>query len=370
MKTLKDYTPEIKAKIPFYKDKCVKDLYSGKEYEEWKKEYTIEYVEYLYELANREKPVVIIADTIYEYKTFYNLLFNDKLNKEYTEMVSLLWEMRNKKDYNKSLGTVSSLSTEIETKLDAQFAEGVDLKDLDTPKYHYLFLCSEYSRGYLMWYKFIKDEFQIECSKGKELDKLYDLVHKANIAKGFFCEKVVLILRMPKKIIRNEIGFHSTSSEGAIQYDDQKMFYINGRKMESWVFEKYFTGKLKFEDFAKETNEDIRAGIITLIKENEGNEGLLKFLNAVEVDTKVVKHTDDYQETLKIYQTKEKYEFLQNSKGESNQPYAWIQMKCPSTGQIYLIDTCPTFTDAVECAKWHRPKEVNLSIPYVWQSAN
>ena len=31
MKTLKDFTPEIKSKIQIYKDKAVKDLYSGKE---------------------------------------------------------------------------------------------------------------------------------------------------------------------------------------------------------------------------------------------------------------------------------------------------------------------------------------------------
>jgi hypothetical protein len=94
------------------------------------------------------------------------------------------------------------------------------------------------------------------------------------------------------------------------------------------------------------------------------------FLSAVEVDRKTINHANGYSETLKLFKTKEKYGFLLNSKGEENQPYAWIQMTCPSTGTVYLIDTCPTFTDAVECAKWHRPEQVPVSLNYLWQSAN
>ena len=119
-----------------------------------------------------------------------------------------------------------------------------------------------------------------------------------------------------------------------------------------------------------EKNEDIRASIITLIKERSGNEGLMKFLNATLVDEKKVEHENGYSETLRIWKTKQKYSFLVDSKGNTNVPYAWIEMICPSTGQTYLIDTCPTFKDAIECAKWHRPKMVPSSVPYVWQSAN
>ena len=39
MKTLNDLTPEIRSKIQEYKDHCVKDLYSGKEHQEWKIEH-------------------------------------------------------------------------------------------------------------------------------------------------------------------------------------------------------------------------------------------------------------------------------------------------------------------------------------------
>jgi hypothetical protein len=175
---------------------------------------------------------------------------------------------------------------------------------------------------------------------------------------------------MPSKIIRNEVGFHS-AFEPAIQFvGGYGKYYLNGRAVPEWVFENYEKGTLTFEMFNSQDNEDVKAAIITLIKEREGNEGLIKFLDVKLIDEQVVNHENGYSETLKLWQTKNRYSFLVDSKGNQDQPYAFIEMICPSTGQTYLIDTCPTFTDAVKCAKWHRPKHVPESIPYVWQSAN
>ena len=221
-----------------------------------------------------------------------------------------------------------------------------------------------------MWYKFIKDEFLLKSKKSKELDYLYNNINNANILKVFLCKKIVLVLRMPQEIKRNQIGFHCTNNSGAINYPNLKLHYINGRKISNWIFDKYFNKTITFEDFLKINNEDEKAGLITLIKENEGNEGLLKFLNAVKIDEKVIIHTDNYSETLSLYKSRDKYSFLLDSTGKNNVEYAWIGMKCPSTGQSYLIDTCPTFTDVVKCAAWHRPKEVPNTVPYIWVSAN
>jgi hypothetical protein len=96
----------------------------------------------------------------------------------------------------------------------------------------------------------------------------------------------------------------------------------------------------------------------------------MNFLGATEIDKKTIHHTSNYSETVRIFKTKNKFSFLQNSKGELNQPYAWLHLVCPSTKTEYLIDTCPSFNDAIECAKWHRPKQVPISIPYQWLSAN
>ena len=43
-KTLKDLTPEIRNKISSYKEDCVKDLYNGNEWDNWKRKDTVEYI--------------------------------------------------------------------------------------------------------------------------------------------------------------------------------------------------------------------------------------------------------------------------------------------------------------------------------------
>jgi hypothetical protein len=353
VKTILDLTPEIEAQIPIWKDRAIKDLYNGVEYKNWKKEDTVSFVKYCYKLAEETPPLVIVANTIKEYKTFYNLVFTE--NNYCDDLIQDLIA-RNDNDYN------------IEEKL-RELAQTVNLKN-EQVNTHYIFLMSEYSRVYLMWYKFIQDNFNIEHDQKEILDYLYENVNKANIAKGYFCEGIALILRMPSVIKRNEIGFHSTDNEGAIQYPDMKMHYINGREMPDWIFDKYFSKTLTFDDFMKEQNEDIKAGIIVLIQENEGNEGLLNFLNAELIDESTLVHKSGHMETIRLYKSKEKFSFLRDHLGNSNVPYAWFYEKCPSTGTEYLLDSSAALMTAIEAAKFHRPQHIPLEVDYNFTQFN
>lgn len=370
IKTLDDLTPEIKARIPMWKDKCTVDLYSGKEYAEHKREDTVEYMNYVYQLCNRTAPLVIVANTLNEYRRYFNIIFNEKINGEFDKLVTSFM------DGKKTDEEVANKALEIETRVkELAFNEKTkffkDNKEtiVESPRYHWISITSEYSRVYLTWYKFIKDEFDLPCSKAEELDKLYDMVFKASIAKVFVCESITLVLRMPSKIHRNEIGLHNTKDAlGAIQYPGEALHYINGRKMPDWVFEDYFSKKLKFKHFVDETDEDVKAGIITIIKDNEGNEGLMKFLNAKMIDEKEIVHSNGHNEIVRLYKTKEKYSILQDHNGNTNVPYAWTYMKCPSTGTEYLIDTSAAFDNVIDALKFHRPEGIPTTLDYVWQS--
>ncbi len=360
MKTIKDFTPEIKAKIPDYISRAKDDLYSGVEAANWKKEDTIVYLNKVYQYSQKELPAVVVANNPEEYKMFFDLLFNGKKNKKFEKTIEKIVE-----DKNNGKESKEELNIE-ETLRKTKWNSGSAIE----AKYDYLFLTSEYARVYLMWYRFIHKEFDIPFSKSEDLEWFYQHINQASISRCYFTEKICLVLRMPSKIIRNEVGFHSIH-EPAIQFvGGFGAYYLNGRRVPNWVFENFENGTLTFDMLNNEKNEDIRASIITLIKERSGNEGLMKFLNATLVDEKKVEHENGYSETLRIWKTKQKYSFLVDSKGNTDVPYAWIEMICPSTGQTYLIDTCPTFKDAIECAKWHRPKMVPSSVPYVWQSAN
>jgi len=360
MKTMDDFTPEIRAKIPEYISRAKDDLYSGVEALNWKKENTVLYIDKVYTYSDKSAPVVIVANNPKEYRMFYDMIFNEKKNSSTLKMINKILKEKREFGFSKS---------ELEIESELRKKKYNEKNEIEV-KYDYLFLTSEYARVYLMWYRFIHKEFNIPFSKSDDLEWFYTHINQASISRCYFTDDICLVLRMPCKIIRNEVGFHS-AYEPAIQFvGGYGKYYLNGRNIPNWVFENYENGTLTFEMFNKEDNDDIKGGIITLIKEREGNEGLIKFLDVKLIDERLVLHENGYSETLKIWQTKSKYPFLVDSKGNQNQPYAFIEMICPSTGQTYLIDTCPSFKDAVECAKWHRPKFVPESVPYVWQSAN
>ena len=223
--------------------------------------------------------------------------------------------------------------------------------------------------GWLTFYSFFNKEVGLIPEFAEKIEFLIKCCESSFIQ--IQLDGMCIVSKYPTFISRNSNNDLHNTSKAAIQFaDGYGQHYVNGRFIEPEIFEDSQTLEGAKKQFFATDNEDIKACVITIVKENFGNQGVLDMLGAVEVDSKDVVHANGYIETIKLFKTKEKFSFLQNSKGELNQPYAWIQMVCPSTGNTYLIDTCPSFKDAVECAKWHRPETVPSSIPYVWQSAN
>src|SRR3990167_2191352 len=494
MKTIKDLTPKIRAKIAIYKERCTKDLYSGKEYENYDRKKTVDYIEKIYSIAKQQKHVIIVAKDPIQYKIFFELIqkkmkiialifklknklkilpeknelsnelcdelsselrrelrseldrelrseldrelsselrseLNSELDSElyskldseldselsselrnelcdelsselYSELYSKLdskldrelsselgreldselsselsselrRELRSELDRELDSELYSKLDSELHSELYSELHRELDSelhRELDSELYknknrsHWLFYCSIYSRVYFTWYKFIQDEFSLTTKKKEDLDWLYQNSLN-NIARCFFTKGYVLVLQTPKHILRNNVGFHSIT-ESSIMWGKGNMYYINGRKINSILFNKVLKGILTFEEFLAIKNEDEKAGVITMIKENSGNEGLLKFLQAVCVDEKQIIHESGHIETVKLFKTIKKFSFLQDRFNNFDQPYAWTQMECPSTGQIYLIDTSADFTNVIDSIKFHRPEPVDFDLAY------
>jgi len=342
MKTLEDLTPEIKAKIPMYKERCTKDLYSGVEYDNFNPEQSTAYVDKLYEICGFEKPVVIFADDPNDYKKkLKELEKGKKLQKVYEQYL--------KKNNLENDGTVF---------------ENCKYEN----KSHWLFLCSSYHRVYLMWYKFIQDEFQIDHKNKDILNWLYENANN-NIARCFFTKMFVLVLRMPKYIHRNAIGFHSIDG-GAIHWPNYNMYYINGRRIPEDLFLKTINKELTFDEFIKLTDENVKGSLITLMKEKFGNEYLMAFLNAKVIDEQTINHSSGYSEVVKLWHTNEKFSFLVDINGVENQPYSWLELHCPSTGSMFLIDTSAHFDNAIEACKYHRPQQIPAELKYDFNEFN
>jgi hypothetical protein len=181
---------------------------------------------------------------------------------------------------------------------------------------------------------------------------------------------------------------------GALIYDNDHPYnFINNREVEEELINAYHDKTMTFEWFNSLHNEEDKAAIVTLIKENEGEQGLLNFLGAELVDEIVFNHPEEdvyvitydedgpiyektgekkpgYQDIHRLYRTTKTFEWASDKDLNRNVPLAWQEMSCASTGQTYLISVCPTIQTAEEGAKYLRPSVVPQSVPYVWQSAN
>lgn len=182
----------------------------------------------------------------------------------------------------------------------------------------------------------------------------------------FFWENFVLAVVGPIVRYDGQGQLHSATSPAIEWRNDPQEYYIHGREMPEWIFKLYGT-EVYYQRFLAEKNEDIKGGMVTLIKEREGNKGLLDFLKADLVDEKEVLHFSGYKEVLRLYKTKERFRFLRDRHGRIRRPYCWSEFTCPSTGSTYLIDNSADFTDAVEAAKFLRPSFIPQELSYQWK---
>ena len=396
MKTIKDLTPAIKAKIPMYKSIVRDNLYSGKEHQTNKREDTVKYIEKIYEIAKQPKPVVLIAKNPLQYQQYFRLLHTKKVlnkiklihynkNKSITENISNeldseLYNELNRELYNElgnelrnELGNElnnelynelynelnnelrnelynelrNELRNELNNELDSELRNelGNELGNLQV-KSHWLSFCSCYSRVMLTWYYFIHKELNVSTSKSKELCELYELINKTFIARCYFTKGYVLVLKTPSKILRNEIGFNSIDSP-AIQFEgNYGMYYINGRKLNKQTFDKVLGKEYTFEEFAKEDNEDVKSAILSLMEQKFGEQYAIDFIGSIlnEVDTYIHKKEDKYLEGTTQGMNIGVYTLM---KGDlDNNTIAYVRCFCPSTDRMFYLGVQESHTNA------------------------
>jgi hypothetical protein len=263
----------------------------------------------------------------------------------------------------------SQLYSQLESQLYSQLRS-----QLGKYHYNYLFTLNVYSDCYYTWFNFIHEQFQLPIDD--KTKNLFDITFKLQRASGvyscIFSEAVAVVCKYPQKVHQSgpEYNLHNCNGN-AVEWGHSFMrfdcCYVNGRNISSELFAKIDT--ITFDEFLKLKNEEDKAAIITVKKERHGNNHVLFFLGAEVVDEQEIVH-ETSKEIQRLYKTKKRFEWANDSKGNSNVQLAWNEMQCPSTGQTYLIETCPTFNSVVESAKWLRPSFVPNSVPYHWQSAN
>lgn len=175
---------------------------------------------------------------------------------------------------------------------------------------------------------------------------IIDLFERSNFYALCFTEDTCHILPDPEMIICNGRSlFHSTEGP-AIVFAGSKMYYVNGRKVESDFYEKCLEGKITKEDFISERNAENRAIMYAVIGANK----MCHILGAKEVGKRKVKHsvmaasTESDVEELPLYKAQ-----------IEGKTFAWVQFTCPTTGTKYMIGCSPDNEDPVQAAASQSP---------------
>jgi hypothetical protein len=62
MKTLKDFTPEIQAKIPKYIENYTAGIYDGSRYKSFQQSNAEELINWNYNISGFKKPIILVAE--------------------------------------------------------------------------------------------------------------------------------------------------------------------------------------------------------------------------------------------------------------------------------------------------------------------
>lgn len=325
MKTLNDLTPEIIARIPMYKDRCMDT--SG----------TIEssrkYIEKIYELGGLEKPIVVFAKNPNEYK--------------------ILFESIPKALKNNSTDFQRHITPDIEKEVNS-----------DKSRSRWSWYCSIYSRVYLTWYKFIQDEFQIDHPLKDTLNELYELSMDSVISRCWFTEQYVLVLETPQNLKFENDVLHNAYGP-SYTYDNGEMgFYVRGMRLDKEIFDAITNKTYTAEEFFRLDNEEVKSGCIALMQELFGDTFVFDFFKKVmdEVDTYTDIKDEEFLEGTTNGMNIGVYTLF---KGKINdESISYVRCFCPSTDRMFFLGVEPKYNTAKDAiASLYRiPKELKSEI--------
>ncbi len=379
MQKINKLTEEQESKLSTYRDLYINKFFKPEkeaDFEEVK-----EYIQWLYSFCNLKKPIVILVDSpiaILQISSFLKTFsqVRDQVRDQVENQVGgQVWnQVENQVGGQVENQVRNQVWNQVENQVGGQVENQVrdqvrnQVVDQKLKWAEISWYCSSFN-SWLSYYNYFNNEiFELKESK---ILKQYSKVLDLNIFWSVCFENICIVSKNAVKYNRNNNGELHCTTEAAIQFKDgYSLYFVNGRSIEENIFKKVINNDFTFTEFQKLDNEDIKASIITIIKENKGNKGVLDFLGAELVSSETIIHNNEYSEKISLFKSKSSFSWANDSKGNLNSKLAWLSMICPSTGQNYLIEVCPTLNTAIDAAKWTRPKQIPFDLKYNWISAN
>ena len=351
LKTINDFTPEIKAKIPEYIEKYTKGVFDGGRYNDFDKEKAEALVNWTYEQCTYKKPVVLVAENPFEAQIFFNYIV---ANKElFGLMIYINYCLLNGIELPKIEGIKideNKLDSQLDSRLYSQLYSQLD--SLGKMNSYGLFITDCFYGGVIAWWKFMKDEFNLTAEINATLDSWNELYLNGNIYTAIFSELVCVVSKYPKKIHRNEnndlhnINGSSVEWGNSTNITEWNGFYINGRNIPEKHFKSISDKSFKMEDFINESNEEYKSTCIALMQEKYGDEYLVDFFREYlkETDSFVDKKDQRYLTGTTNGMNIGVYTLFKGNINETN--IAYVRCYCPSTDRMFFLGVDSSHTNA------------------------
>ena len=152
MKTLKDFTPEVQAKIPEYITRFTQGVFDGQRYKDFNIESAANLIDWNYETAKYKKPCILVAENPYEAQIFFNYIkANEKM---FLPIIYTIYCLRNGTELNSTGASVENkqLYSQLDSQLRSQLRSQLKKYNPD-----YIFTANVYSNWYAGYYTFLAD---------------------------------------------------------------------------------------------------------------------------------------------------------------------------------------------------------------------
>jgi hypothetical protein len=198
-----------------------------------------------------------------------------------------------------------------------------------------------YLSAFNPWVSFY-DFFDKECFalKKSKLFNEYKRVLDLNIFWSVPFENFVFVSRNAVKYCRDSQAKLHSVSEPAVQFGGKfryHLYYIHGVAIKRQMFKKLLKKEYTFQDWVKESNEEVKAAALSFMEEKWGSEYLFRFIsdNLKEVDTYTDKKDPKYLAGTTGGMNIGVYTLFKGKIGSIN--LAFVRCYCPSTDRMFFL---------------------------------
>lgn len=300
-KTLEDLTPEMRARIPDYQNRALEGVMDGGRYQAFNYESAKAAVDWNYKRAGYEPPAeLLVAENPKQQQEMYKKKHLEVYGKPYTETAET-----------------------------------------------YMFTLNVYSDCLYAWWKFIKTELDITIDGEDEFEECFGLQRASNIF-SIICDDggFAVACKYPTEVHHDsQFRLHNAFGQAVKWGVDHPTYYIMGRSIPADLYKKWEEKTYTLEDFARESDEEIKSAFLAFVSERWGNDYIATLFS------KDLKEVDTYVD-------KKAPEFLAGTTGSMNigvytlfkgyiagEEVAFVRCYCPSSDRMFYLGVDPINTD-------------------------